>query len=244
MRNHTPTLRSVVPAVAALAAAVAFFGAERDASAQSALRFGEQGQFAITAENVFGYRSQTVTFHTPGGNVHDTTSSFGFGFDTQGAYAGFHYFLIHGLSLGGTVGYESRGGEEVCGAGNYCDKPNGSTFVLMPRVGYALMLNDLLGFWFRGGPGYVKNTQHTDRDHSDAKDSTSFWTLGVDAFFVVTPIDHVGFYVGPSYDFSFSGTAESTDWRNGPGGTGQYVTTSVDADWHRFDIGLGMIAFF
>jgi hypothetical protein len=252
MRNQSSSVRSVVAVVATLAAAAAFVGAERQASAQSALRFGEKGQFAITAEDIFGYRNGTVTDHDPGGNVHDTSSAFGFGFHTQGgdlvvapgAKAGFHYFLIHGLSLGGSIGFESRGGEAPCGGGNYCDKPGGSSFVFLPRVGYALMISDLLGFWFRGGPGYLKDTEHTSNAHSDAKDVHSYFTLGVDAWFVVTPIDHVGFYVGPTYDFSISGTHDSTVWVPAPGGAGQYVSTSTDSDWHELSVGLGMIAFF
>ena len=115
------------------------------------------------------------------------------------------------------------------------DKASSSTFVFLPKVGYALMLSDMLGFWFRGGPGLAIDTTHNDRTNDLPKTTTTLWLLSLDALFVVTPVQHVGFYVGPGFDFSFTGRSTTTQNQAGNG----TVEISVDASYTKFGLGFG-----
>lgn len=217
--------------------------------AQAQERFGDKGQFAITAEDLMGFYSETETVHPDTGNVSNTSTRFSFLFNTRADGAatfaspklGLHYFIIPSLSLGGTLGFESRSGDvttQIRGVSTTTDKPSSTTFVFLPKVGYALMLNDILGFWFRGGPGVAVDSSHPNNNDLP-KVNTTFWLLSLDALFVVTPLPHVGFYVGPGFDFSFAGSASTTT--NVGGGT---QTTSVDTSYTRFSLGFGMLAYF
>ena len=129
----------------------------------------------------------------------------------RGPQVGGHYFIIPSLSLGATLGYEARVARSPSRLGNRGivtqDTDNTSTFVFVPKVGYALMFNDVIGFWFRGGPGFFR-VGTTDATDTRIRDSDTFWLLSLDAFFVVSPVQHVGFYVGPQADISFTGSAQ------------------------------------
>jgi hypothetical protein len=245
-------LKVFVPSIAA--AAVLF--AASAARAQG--RFGEAGQMAITAENLFGVSSQTVTRRDqpvgggPGPGVlladeSDTSTRFGFlfashqdGTPPSGLRLGVHYFVIPSLSLGGTVGFESRGGsasrpDPQTGAVISRNRQSDTSVVVLPKVGYALMLSDALGFWFRGGLGYANDTIHPDPVES-AHTAYSFWLVSADALFVVAPLPNFGFYVGPTADLSFSGTYSATA-NNG-------VTTSYSASYTRVGLDTGLIGYF
>jgi hypothetical protein len=228
--------------VAAGAAPLAFLSLEREAFGQAA-RFGDKGQLAITAENLFAFSSERVAQSFPDGEHSVTTNRFGFLYSEgsatpRGPQVGGHYFIIPSLSLGGTLGYESRGGSVSQPVGNRGivtqDSESISTFVFVPKVGYALMLTNILGFWFRGGPGFFRIG--TSDPAGRVRDANSYLLLSLDAFFVVTPVQHVGFYVGPQADISFSGTHSHTD-ENG-------IETSQSASYRSLGLGLGIITYF
>ena len=128
---------------------------------------------------------------------------------------GAHFFVIPSLSIGGTIGFESRGGSVTRppnpnGVVNAAQpKQDAATFVFMPKVGYALMLSNTLGFWFRGGIGFFR-LGASDPIDSRQKESISYWIFSVDALFVVAPVQHFGFYVGPQADISFAGSHSIT----------------------------------
>jgi hypothetical protein len=247
--------------IKALPPAALFAGlllAARPASAQAQGRFGDARQMAITAENLFGVSSETVTRHDQpiGGGpppaavalADESTTSTRFGFlfashkegtPPSGLRIGVHYFIIPSLSLGGTIGFESRDGsatdrDQQTGAAISRSRQSDTSFVILPKVGYALMLSDVLGFWFRGGLGFASDTTHPGFD--GAHDSTSFWLFSADALFVVTPLPHFGFYVGPTTDLSFSGTYSTTN--------PQGLTASYTASYQRFAIDTGLIGYF
>jgi hypothetical protein len=152
---------------------------------------------------------------------------------------GGHYFIIPSVSLGGTLGYEARGGSTTRPVGNRGivtqDTESISTFVFVPKVGYALMFNDVVGFWFRGGLGYFR-IGITDANDTRVRHSDAYLLLSLDAFFVVSPVQHVGFYVGPQADLSFTGSHSDTD-NNG-------IETSHSANYRSLGLGLGIIAYF
>jgi hypothetical protein len=237
------------PTVAALGLLLVAKPASAQAAGQG--RFGEARQMAITAENLLGFSSETVTRHdqppAPFSDDSNTTTRIGFLFGSHdgstvpsGVRVGVHYFIIPSLSLGGTVGFESRGGsvsvrDPQTGATVSQSKQGDTAFVFLPKVGYALMLSDVLGFWFRGGLGYATNTLHPQAANP-GHESLSFWLASAEALFVVTPLPHFGFYVGPGAEMSFSGTFSDTN--------PQGVTTSYSASYQRFAIDTGLIGYF
>jgi len=223
------------------AASLTFLSSEREAFAQR--RFGDQGQLAITGENLFAFSSERVGESFPDGDHTVTSNRFGFLYSQgsatpRGPQVGGHYFIIPSLSLGATLGYEARGGSVTRPLGNRGivtqDTDSISTFVFVPKVGYALMFNDVIGFWFRGGPGFFR-IGTTDATDTRIRDSETFWLLSLDAFFVVSPVQHVGFYVGPQADISFTGSHSHTD-NNG-------IEISQSATYRSLGLGLGIIAY-
>jgi len=222
-------------------AALAFSCRERGASAQG--RFGDKGQLAITAENLFAFSSERVGQNLPDGEHSVTSNRFGLLYSQgsptpRGPQVGGHFFVIPSLSIGATLGYEARGGSVTQPQGNRGlitrDTDNISTFVFVPKVGYALMFNNVIGFWFRGGPGFFR-LGVTDAIDTRVKDVDTFWLLSLDAFFVVSPVQHFGFYVGPQADISFSGSHSHTD-DNG-------IQTSWSASYRSLGLGLGLIGY-
>jgi hypothetical protein len=105
--------------------------------------------------------------------------------------------------------------------------------VLLPKVGYALMFNDTIGFWFRGGPGFSRIGSD---DNNGGKEALTFWTLSADALFVVLPVQHFGFYVGPQGEISFTGSDTTTQ----PNG----VSVSRDTSYQSLALSVGMLGYF
>lgn len=253
-----PLIRSLF-ATAAFGAAL--LSLEPRASAQDVTdvtptnRFGSQGQFAITMEDLFGVYSDHFSYTDQLNLDHgETTTRFSLLFSTHGggpyvvtapaSTVGLHYFIIPGLSIGGNIGYESRSGsvqEPRGGASLYQDEGTGSTFIFEPKVGYALMLSDLLGFWFRGGPSVAIDSEYPNPGDTITEDHFTYWMLSADALFVVTPVQHLGFYVGPGLDISFTGTYTETT-PQGPNNAPASV--SYSSSYRRFKLGFGAIAYF
>jgi hypothetical protein len=223
-------------------------GGARTASAQH--RFGDKGQLAITGENLFGISTETVKTDLPPGKVSATSNHLGLLLSAQSDDAtlstprvGGHYFIIPNLSIGGTIGFDSRGGETThpVGNGGFRTDPvrDRSTLLFLPKVGYTLMFSDVFGFWFRGGVGYVHRTD-TSPTNSNDTNKYSFWFLALDAPFVISPVPHFAFYVGPAMEFSFAGTYSAADAVPGGG----VVTTSVGASYFHLNLAAGLIGYF
>jgi len=233
---------SVVTLASVSLAAAAFFAREQSALAQA--RFGDKGQLAITGENLFALQTERVG-ETPGFPQGDSSTTFNrFGFlysqgtpTPHGPQVGVHYFIIPSLSLGGTIGYEARGGSRthINGAGFTITEDNQdvSTFTLLPKIGYALMFNNIVGFWFRGGPGVFRVGE--SGPNSPRKDSHTRWLLSLDSLFVVSPFPNFAFYVGPQADISFAGTHSHTE-NNG-------IQTSWNSSYRDIGLGLGLIGY-
>jgi hypothetical protein len=215
---------------------------EKAATAQAQpQQFGDHGQLVITAENLFGFSiertGQTQANDTESSQVR---SGIGLLYRYNGSprgWVGAHYFVIPNLSVGASLGFQSSGGSSTQtnnGTTVTTDSNPQFTYVILPKVGYALMLNNMLGFWFRGGPGLWHTTVSSAT--TDASSSANYWFLSVDALFVITPVQYVGFYVGPQGNFSFSGSQSQT---NGMG-----TTVSNDASFRSFSIDAGLFGYF
>ena len=227
-------------------AACAFFVREAAALAQN--RFGDKGELALTAENLFALSSERIAEAFPNGDQISVTNRFGILYSDRndsisphGPQVGGHYFFAPSMSIGGTIGYESRGGSTTIPrppATVTGDKFNVSTFIFIPRFGYMLNLNNTIGFWFRGGIGIYRAGESNPVD-SRIKDSITYWLLALDALFVVTPAPHFGFFVGPQADITFAG---SHSYTNVVGGGVQ--DTSQNVSFRDIGIGAGLLGYF
>ena len=191
-----------------------------------AQRFGASGDFAISVERVFAIHVSRVNEEGWADGIPDREDSYtGISFGWRGPSGSslfgnpqassnpldvprfaFDYFVAPKLSLGGTLAYakigDSEDGEEGFGSDST------SSFLINPRVGYALMFSQSVGFWPQGGLTYYA-TSH-DETHSESGGS-----LSIDLPFVLSPANHLAFLVGPYLDLGLWG---SIDYEDGPGG--------------------------
>lgn len=230
-----------------IAAALLVVLGEGSASAQAAKTFGERGQIAVTAENLFGLSFDRFGYdqssgersiaNTRFGLLMGDRSSAGAVFKPTGPWVGVHYFVIPSLSVGASLGFEWESGSTTRPTGTNAtqttDTASRASFVFAPKVGYALMLTDMMGFWFRGGPT-IARTGYSDPNDTGSS-SVLVWMLSADALFVLTPVQHFAFFVGPQANLSFAGTY-AVEAMN--------TTTSWDAGFRNFAIGAGFIGYF
>jgi hypothetical protein len=236
------SVRGAAFAVGVFVTVLLALAGEKTAFAQ-AQQFGDRGQLVITAENLFGFSTERVAVdQSNDSESSDTNNQFGLFYrgavasSTRG-WVGAHYFVIPNLSIGATLGLQTAGGSSTTttrGTTVTTDDPSRFGFVLLPKVGYALMLNNMLGFWFRGGPGFTRAS--SSNANNDGGTAQSYWFLSLDALFVITPVQYFGFYVGPQGNFSFAGSVSST--------TPMGVTTSVDSSYRSFSIDAGVFGYF
>jgi hypothetical protein len=240
------SVRGTAFAVGVFVAALLALAGERTAFAQ-AQQFGDHGQLVITAENLFGFSVERHGQDTPF-NTEDSDTYSQFGLFHRSAispsprspWVGAHYFVIPNLSIGATLGFQTAGGShtETIRQGTATvttDHASQFAFIFLPKVGYALMFNNTLGFWFRGGPGIARTSSSNPSPDDDSGTAQSRWFLSLDALFVVTPVQYFGFYAGPQGNISFAGSNSSTT--NG-------VTTSVDASFRSFSLDAGIFGYF
>jgi hypothetical protein len=222
-------------------AAISLLG-EKDANAQTR-QFGDQGQLVITAENLFGFSIERTAEHGDDDNESsDTVTQFGLfhrgvAASPRAPWVGGHYFVIPNLSIGATLGFQTAGGshtEQVRGVSTTTDFPSQFGFIFLPKAGYALMINNMLGFWFRGGPGFISSSSSGPNDNSPST-SRTYWFLSLDANFVVTPVQYIGFYAGPQFNLSFAGSESSE--RMG-------TTVSIDSSFRTFSLDAGLFGYF
>jgi len=211
-------------------------------------RFGSAGQFALSADRLTGISHTSIK--TEEGDVTETSSMTTITLLTNtlgtrvSAYSsprvGGDYFVIDGLSLGAAIGliHTSSSEElEMDGTSIEEDGPSMTGFLIYPRVGYALMFQDNLGFWPRGGITYASASSTFELPNDDeVKQSQSALALSLEALFVFSPVPHVAFTGGPTLDLGLSGSYE-----NDPA-----VGDTVEQDIKATDIGLqlGITAFF
>jgi hypothetical protein len=95
---------------------------------------------------------------------------------------GIDYFIIDGLSIGGHLGM-----------GFYAvDNNDGAYVAILPRIGYAFSLSNVIDFWPRGGVGIVAG---------DYADDTGF--ANVEAMFLANIKDYFAISFGPAIDIPF-----------------------------------------
>jgi len=179
-----------------------------------------------------------VALDNLGGFVHDdttqnnntsSTNAFGFFPFSPVARLGVHGFVAGGLSVGGSLMYSDS-------SQSYFFLPAGTTFGIVPRVGYAIPFNPTLAIWIRGGITYWD---------TGMQGGGSTWQLapGGEAYLVITPVSHFGITVGPWGEFAVAGKVggQSTSCV-GTGCPGP--SPSVDLRVNLFGVTFGILADF
>jgi hypothetical protein len=207
--------------------------------------FGTQGQLVIGAERLFGFVSTTETteLEQPDGTEKVTLSVSRFsllglngpnigaqyvGSSVASVFSsprvGIDYFVIDKLSVGGSLVFITESSEEETeDPGDptvTIDGPSTTAFVFAPRAGYALMFNDNIGFWPRAGFTYYSVSSEIDTGGGTIEGSENGLALTLEALFMIAPVDHFGFTVGPTLDFGLTGSREIEN--PPPGGTVEY----------------------
>jgi hypothetical protein len=214
--------------VAAMIGAAAMFGAGPALAQQT---FGPQGTAAFGADRLFGFYSVNLEVEPPDPAPTQEFEWTQFGFGWEGPLhpspytiprLSFDYFVIDSLSIGGSISYASLDQDEP---GNEDD--DSSAFILAPRVGYVWMFSDVIGFWLRGGITY-----HSYDDEGVLGDfEETGLAFTADPVFVITPVTHFGFVVGPLLDITITGERE-------------FGPAEADTRYTNFGIAMGPIGWF
>ena len=147
--------------------------------------------------------------------------------------------MIPGLSLGGTFGFENQSASNTYqdNPGTWStDVPSNSRLIIAPKVGYALMLTRMAGFWFRAGLGYERQKQRNSEGDPDNYSRDSFMMGSADILFVLSPVPSLGFLLGPIGEVSLVGRHFEHDAQNGD--------YSNDARLRRLGITTGIMGYF
>jgi hypothetical protein len=198
-------------------------------------RFGQAGQFAISAERLFGVSHSGQSEHQSNGDeAMDSVTRVSF-LSGPGLAAniytlprlGLDYFVIDGLTLGiafGVVTNSTSNTDTPAGAASRtADGVSFDGVIVAPRIGYAYMFNDTVGIWPRGGFTYVG---FGTKNPAPSNDETGFHysAITMEVPLVLSPFPHMGFLIAPVVDIGVGGSRVRKD-----GATGQETTTDVKA---------------
>lgn len=225
------------------------------APAAYAQDFGKEGQFAVGAERLFGVVHTSITAEEDGAEAtfsHTNISlllsrsnstgggpvggvfPLGYSFPRVAA----DYFVIDGLSVGGSLGLYTHSGNvevEVMGASEENDTGSVTGFLFQPRVGYAFMFSEMIGIWPRGGITFLsESAESADNDEQ----SSSALALTIECPLVINPVPHVVFGIGPTLDLGITGSTE-----NNPSEP-MAPTTEVDTTMHDIGLQASLTAYF
>jgi hypothetical protein len=218
------------------------------AAAQARGELGEKGQFIFSADRlvpILGYTNNSAAASASGGAIslfYGNNSWGGTGAGAGGVAAwgnptfytvprlGFDYTVIQNLTVGGNfvVAFPTGGNVSSC-TGNTCvqnDTPGGNVWGLAPRVGYVIAIPDMMAIWLRGGLSYyhsnasVAGAVPLGCPSANTTDTSGVFGLDLEPQFVIAPITHFAFEVGPTLDWGFAGnTTNETPTLGAPCGT-------------------------
>jgi len=246
--------------IALLVAAGALLAA---GAAQAQERFGQQGHMAFSADRLFGIYgySATTSYNGNGGEYEDSQSGthvnllwgnssvaeFGINPHMMPRLS-FDYFVIDGLSIGGSIGYATMGGEQKpekrppgVGLGESEDLPDTNLFAFAPRVGYAYMFTDIIGIWPRGGVTYARLHSEAQQGGAKYEVSSSAFSLDLEAMLVIVPKEHFAFVVGPVLDLGLTGSSKT---KSTPPPNNVPNDWDQDVKLHTYGLAAGILGYF
>ncbi|MCC6898813.1 MAG: hypothetical protein IT377_07545, partial [Polyangiaceae bacterium] len=121
------------------------------------------------------------------------------------------FFVVESVSIGGSLMYFTSSSEvETDACSSYC--PHTITFVISPRVGYAMAFDETFSLWPRAGITYLSSkTETTTTGATGSSTSTSTFSgmaLTVEAMVGISPIENFAILAGPYVDYGLSGTVK------------------------------------
>jgi hypothetical protein len=160
---------------------------------------GLQGDLTLGIERAFGFHWTTTSWdNVPPDQDNDTSHTVvGIGwYRAETAHhnprVGLDYFIVDQLSLGGSLGFWSAGGDR-----------DGDGFMIFPRVGYVIPFGDIAGFWPRGGLAYYSEGGGQNWDQL---------VLGAEGSFYVRPLPDWAILFGPTMDLGVTGGVGDADF--------------------------------
>ncbi len=206
-------------------------------------RFARAKTFAVSVDRAFGVVAMSGKQEFPTGTEKQSYTTINFLSHTSGAVASTmyygvprlagDYFIIDGLSVGAALGVMSYSASAKSGNTAERDLPSGSAFLFAPRAGYCFMFTEMLGLWPRGGFTYVGGG--TDSPDDTSSNGLHLWAFTAEVPFVISPVPHWGFHIGPTMDLGFAGGVSQK--RNN-------TTVSYDASATEFGLHAGMFGYF
>lgn len=204
MQRPTALVALLASGVVVLAGAPA---SAQETSAAPTRGFGERESGIFALENVLGVSSTTDSQSANGKSQSET-------YDDKGFFPG---FLGPRLSLFGVSDHWTYGAvfsawwAKPVGA----NSSDGSSFLALtlgPRIGYAgsLPKQRTIGYWIRTGPTVLYTHGESGGNRGNSSNSGSFdWSI--DAYAVVTPVEHFGVFFGPAFDIAIYGQSSGHD---------------------------------
>jgi len=143
-----------------------------------------KGTMRLSAERLVGIGARV---NDPASFYMNVLTALNTGQEIQYPRVAFDYFIIDGLSIGGSTGFGYHSASETV------------SFAVLPRIGYAFDLSKTIEFWPRGGIGL----QYVDYGPTD--NSTAVMTI--EGMFLWEMVPHALLEFGPFIDASFA-----NDW--------------------------------
>ncbi len=148
---------------------------------------------------------------------------------------GFDYTVISNLTVGGNfvVAFPTGGNASSC-TGNICtqaDTAGGNVWGLAPRAGYIIGIPEMMAIWLRGGLSYYHSNTSVSVvpagcPSTSITGNSGVFGLDLEPEFVVTPINHFAFEIGPTLDWGFAGNASVEQPTGGAAPCGSTTKTS------------------
>lgn len=148
------------------------------------------------------------------------------------------FFVVESVSVGGSLMYFTSSSETETDAGS-SDGPTNSTFVISPRVGYAVAFDETFSLWPRAGITYLSSKSEVTTGGSTGGTSTTTFSgmaLTVEAMVGISPIEHFAILAGPYVDYGLSGTVKNEP-PSGP-------STETDAKVTSYGLTVGILGYY
>ncbi|MGZ3417723.1 MAG: hypothetical protein ACXWUG_11960 [Polyangiales bacterium] len=156
---------------------------------------------------------------------------------------GFDYAIIQNLTIGGAIGFASSSlstKTERNGASVTQDGDTFTSFLISPRVGYMIGLSDKMGIWLRGGFTFFNlSDKSPEVNGRKTTNSANGFAFSLDPIFVLSPVEHFGFFGGIMLDLPLTGTL-----KNETVTPGRTDSTSYDSKATNFGLNFGLLGYF
>jgi opacity protein-like surface antigen len=196
---------------------------------------GDSG-ITISAERLFGYANTHTETGAGAGTVNGSRNAFALFLAPPTSIAMYNAPRIaldvsiqNGLTVGGSFGLVAGGTSSgFTGGGVTVSTDTDQTiFVLSPRAGYALALNDKFTLWGRGGITYFSSADNGNTDRT-----ISGLALTIEPTFVFKLASNIGLTLGLTLDLPLTGEIK----QELPNGT----TTTIDTTYRQIGLLFGL----